>query len=107
MEKARKDKKAGGERLVLKEIIDELVLIRKELQAINRNLEPSMISRRSENLYKISEYETKYIFQAESQVTVSFRLPSSDWLLIGNSDEWEMFVALLQELESKHNQKFY
>lgn len=50
-------------------------------------------------------YERKYINQENGRVIVSFELSSHDWLKVENSDAWKEVVRMLQEIQSKHNQK--
>lgn len=54
-------------------------------------------------MYEVLVHEKKYINQADALTTVSFRMPSHDWLLVGNSDEWNQFEKLLLEIRNKHN----
>lgn len=55
--------------------------------------------------YEIIVYERRFINQEVPLVTVSFQLPSPDWLLIGESAEWHQVEKLLEGLRNIHIQK--
>lgn len=57
-------------------------------------------------MYEVITQERHYVNQEVSLTTVSFQLPSPDWLLVEESDEWHQVEKLLEELRNTHIQKF-
>lgn len=49
-------------------------------------------------MYEITVWEKQYVDQDETQVVVSFQMPSRDWPSIENSDAWNQVESLLQEM---------
>lgn len=49
-------------------------------------------------MYEITVWEKQYVDQDETQVVVSFQMPSRDWRSIENSDAWNQVESLLQEM---------
>lgn len=67
--------------MILRKILNELILIRKELQTICPELKPKCDK-------DIHVLEKKYINQEDSQVTVSFELPGHDWCELSELPAW-------------------
>lgn len=49
-------------------------------------------------MYEIIVWEKQYVDQDDTQVVVSFQMPSRDWRSIENSDAWNQVESLLQEM---------
>lgn len=57
-------------------------------------------------MYEVITQERHYVNQEVPLTTVSFQLPSPDWLLVEESDEWHQVEKLFEELRNTHIQKF-
>lgn len=85
--------KAGQEADVfLRKIYTELVLIRKELQALR--LEPKVESNQG-----VQVFETKYIGEDDSKVVVSFTLSGCTWLKLSKSFAWRKVRSYISQQE--------
>lgn len=81
---------------VLKRIYEELVAIRKELQALSSHEE-------FKDGVSISTYLPNH---PQAYTKVSFFLPYRDWCQLEKTVQWEEFQDVLQECQSKHSQQF-
>lgn len=86
--------------MFLRKIYTELVLIRKELQALR--LEP-----RFKNNYEMQVLEERYVNQEDSRVVVSFELPGRDWSELSESLPWLQVENHLSQLKKTNNQNLH
>lgn len=78
--------------MFLRKIYTELVLIRKELQALR--LEPKVESNQG-----VQVFETKYIGEGDSKVVVSFALSGCAWLKLSKSFAWRKVRSYISRQE--------
>lgn len=78
--------------MFLRKIYTELVLIRKELQALR--LEPKVESNQG-----VQVFETKYIGEDDSKVVVSFTLSGCAWLKLSKSFAWRKVRSYISQQE--------
>lgn len=86
--------------MLLGKILNELTLIRKELQAICPELKPKC----DKDIHVI---EKKYINQEHFQVTVSFELSDRDWCELSELPAWREVENYLSQQERIDNQNFH
>lgn len=79
---------------MFKKVHQELLLIRKELQAIRSSMEP-----RKKNVGVLEV--TSYSANGEPyQVEVSFSLPYRDWCELQKLPSWEQFCGHLDQIQN-------
>ena len=80
--------------MILKKILQELILIRKELQAIRGSME---LRKKGDGVFE----ETTYWFIGEPyQVEVSFLLPYRDWFVLQKLPSWVQFCESLAQIQN-------
>lgn len=84
-------------KMILKKILNELILIRKRLQAIC----PEFRHKCDTGIHVL---EKKYINQEDSQVTVSFELPGRDWCELSELPAWIEVENFLSRQERTSSQ---
>lgn len=86
--------------MILRKILNELILIRKELQTIC----PESKSKCDKDIHVL---EKKYINQEDSQVTVSFELPGHDWCELSELPAWREVENYLSRQKRTNNQSLH
>lgn len=97
--------------MILRKIYEELVLIRKELQAIRSSRESSSVDitafeqqRSEKETYKLNIYEKRYVSSRDSLMVVSFQLHGRDWYELSKSPHWKAVENFLSRKKSTNNQ---